>query len=305
MKFTVFLVVFSYSILLLLQAKGCTAFPDSWSKVIQELCTTFQQLPPQIVYGHHYTQQAVMDPMILLMPPVILWSPTEQFPHLFTRNVLVCPDCEKEGKTSHLTAVRWKDGAKGQRTEPRKIHGRDGIVFLVARVYRCVNSHEILATDPRVYQKQLPLSSTLLPFSLWHITGYTRDVQSQIVLLITAGLSISAVRDTIQQQQYNTFLRSQRVYTELAQLYTTNGQITFNDVKPFPSFEQYSSQLPKSITPSRHAITGLFLADFDNTKETYYNDMRATTIADSDSWLSCNHTFACAGEFDLLLLVSI
>ena len=83
------------------------------------------------------------------------------------------------------------------------------------------------------------------------------------------------------------------MHKELASFYIQYGQVTLESVTDFPTFQQYCSYLPKS--PSRHSISELFLADFDMRKEIYYQHMRATTITDDNSWLSCDHTFACAG----------
>ena len=44
--------------------------------------------------------------------------------------------------TVSLHATEWRDGMRGQRSEPRKIYGCDTVTLLVGRVYVCTRGHD-------------------------------------------------------------------------------------------------------------------------------------------------------------------
>lgn len=107
---------------------------------------------------------SIYKPFLHLLPPIILWDPLQQLKDVFP-NGFLCPKCE--GMESLLqTVVKWMDGIASDRTEPRKIYGRKGIVFLVGRVYKCTCSgHEVLSYHPGILtQINAP---SLIPFKLW------------------------------------------------------------------------------------------------------------------------------------------
>ena len=126
--------------------------------------------PPATVYFNDVTA-----PMILLMPPILLWSPTEQFPSLF-QNGIPCPLCGDN--QSNLQMYGWRDGSGASRNQPRKIHRINNIVLLVSRVYKCKRGHEISACNPTILVC-CPVAE-LIPFQLWHITGFTMDFVNYI-----------------------------------------------------------------------------------------------------------------------------
>jgi hypothetical protein len=100
-----------------------------------------------------------------LMPPIIMWSPLEQFANI----LFTCPKCTT---SSVLHTREWRNGMHGSRSEPRKIYGVHGVTLLVSRVYACSANHEVVGCHPGIL-KQIPTS--FIPFKLWHITGFTLD----------------------------------------------------------------------------------------------------------------------------------
>ena len=70
-------------------------------------------------------------------------------------------------------------------------------------------------------------------------------------------------------------------------------------VDEFPTYEEWCSFLP-ATAPSRHAITGCFLASFWERNSLFDKHMQCTTIPDEESWLSCDHAFASVGAFTCL-----
>ena len=69
------------------------------------------------------------------------------------------------------------------------------MVLLVGRVYRCTKGHEVLGYHPGVLE-QIPVQS-LIPFELWHKTGFTRELMQYIFSLVMVGVSLSAVEDML------------------------------------------------------------------------------------------------------------
>ena len=66
-----------------------------------------------------------------------IWSPLEQFRGL-TNGQIYCPKCD-HNTAAVLRPRGWRDGTKGDRSEPRKIYGSIGVTHLVGRVYECTN----------------------------------------------------------------------------------------------------------------------------------------------------------------------
>ena len=67
-------------------------------------------------------------------------------------------------------------------------------------------------------------------------------------------------------------------------------------IDEFPTYEQWCLFLP-ATAPSRHAVTGCFLASFWEKSSLLDKHMQCTTIPDEDSWLSCDHKFASVVAF--------
>lgn len=98
-------------------------------------------LPPSVAHQAQFGQ----GPMLLL-PHVILFAPTLQFPFLF-HDGFVCPDC---GSNVHL--LRWNDGSSAAHS-PRILHDVNHMVFLVSAIYRCTLGHDFVGTDPWILQR--------------------------------------------------------------------------------------------------------------------------------------------------------
>ena len=101
---------------------------------IIKLCENFDDdspTPPSA--SRMYCLQSLMDdPIMYLAPPVILWSPLEQFRHNI---VIKCPKCVGPGSSNAvvLHAVSWRNGGQGDRSEPRKVYGTNGVTLLISR----------------------------------------------------------------------------------------------------------------------------------------------------------------------------
>ena len=280
----------------LLVTSSLAVIPTVWSDYIATVCRTFEVSPTSSVVQSQVqicaTTTGVQNPLLHLMPHIIIWAPGEQFPHLFP-NGLKCPKCHNENadESSPLCAVGWRDGRGPARSEPRKIHGTDGVVLLVGRVYKCTKQgHEILSYNAGLLQ-QIP-TAYLVPFQLWHRTGFTPDLMMLIESLVTAGVSLSGIRDMLFRK------RCLHYNTVKSRFSTLRNMLLPHDISqvPFPTFDEWSAYFP-SLVPSRHAISACFLASFWKKAHLYKLHMQRVSTDNQDGWLSCDHTFKSAGEY--------
>ncbi len=108
--------------------------------------TTVVVEPPSIVCQSMETIETSGAAAVLL-PRVILWDPLTQFP-MFFGNGMPCPT---PGCSQNLCLLRWNTGSSAGHC-PRFLHEMECISLLVSAVYRCVEGHEIVSTDPRILQ---------------------------------------------------------------------------------------------------------------------------------------------------------
>ena len=280
----------------LLVTSSLAVIPAVWSDYIATVCRAFEISPTSSVVDSQVqicaTSTGVQSPLLHLMPHIIIWAPGEQFPQLFP-NGLKCPKCHKENTdgSSSLCAVGWRDGRGPARSEPRRIHGTDGVVLLVGRVYKCTKrGHEILSYNPGLLQ-QIP-TAYLVPFQLWHRTGFTNELMTLIESMVTAGVSLCGIRDMLFRKiclHYNTV--KSRFSTLCSMLLPHDFSHT-----TFPTFEEWRTYFP-SLVPSRHAISACFLASFWKKAHLYKLYMQRIRTDSHDGWLSCDHTFKSAGEY--------
>ena len=186
--------------------------PSEWCIHISQLCKRFDDSspsPPAQVSTDNCTFDSSNTPLIFLMPPIILWSPLEQFPKFKAK--MACPKCLPSHK-SLLHASGWRDGMKGRRSEPRKIYGEYGVTLLVGRVYTCTKGHEIAGYHPSIVGN---IPDWFVPFSLWHITGFTKQAVQLINSLMTSGLSIHEISRVIFQKQASWYCEQKLKYCDL------------------------------------------------------------------------------------------
>lgn len=157
--------------------------PQEWLDSIRQGCTAFERNPhpPTLITAMPSLCELVSSPGAFLMPSSILWSPVEQYPADY-----FCPKCNVTDKVA-LKPVRWQDGNSPQ-VAPRKIHGINGPILLVGRVYRCCKGHDILSYHPDIIS-QVPVQEAI-PFVLWHRTGFTCDLLDLVHSLVLAGVYV-------------------------------------------------------------------------------------------------------------------
>ena len=101
-------------------AKNLCRLPPEWCNYISQLCQQFddkQPSPPsRITFGDcpQRLESYVQTPLMYLMPPIILWSPLEQFSMMKTK-LCTCPKCNSGEVILHPST--WRDGTKSRRSE--------------------------------------------------------------------------------------------------------------------------------------------------------------------------------------------
>lgn len=256
-------------------AQGGKLHPQ-WCSFISDLCRRFENSPGEISLLHIHCEYSIEEPFLHLLPPILIWAPVEQ---LKVVTEFVCPKCDS---SSLLCGYDWMNGVGRDRCEPRKIHGRDGVVILVGRVYKCVKmGHEIIGYHPGILRQIKP---SLVPFRLWSRTGFTYELMSDIEAMVVSGVSISKIAASLATAAIGQYSNRKNRYADLK-----------GSLSDFPTYEEWCSFLP-TIAPSRHAIAGCFLASFWEKSILYDKHMQYTSITDEDSWFSCDHTFASAGK---------
>ena len=161
--------VVTISFVILVSPVWCVRLPQSWCNIVAKLCQESEESPiPPNPTRHFVTSPAIatLDPLQLLCPDILIWSPLEQL-HDLLKDGLTCPKCD--GEKNPLSHGGWKDGQHGKTSEPRRIYATSGIILLVGRVYRCSKGHEVAGYHPGVLT-QIPIQS-YIPFRLWHKTG--------------------------------------------------------------------------------------------------------------------------------------
>lgn len=124
------------------------------------------------------------------MLPVIIWSPLEQYNGIISRE---CPKCKMNGFASLLVPTDWTDGQTCQ-NEPRLLHCVNTNVLLVTRVYTCPSQHRVLGHHPDIISMFDTLNlQCMVPFRLWHITGFTNSLIDYIDDLCQSGVPLQHI----------------------------------------------------------------------------------------------------------------
>ena len=255
--------------------------PKEWLEHIQQYCAAFEKNPhpPIPIATFPPASDFVSSPIVFLMPTFILWAPIEQYPAKY-----YCPKCKETG--IGLKPVRWQCSSNPQ-AAPRKIHGIDGPIILVGRVYKCTNGDDVLAYHPGLLAP-VPIQE-VIPFALWYRTGFSSDLLELVHSLVLVGVSFSAITETLQRNRYKVFFRMKRLY------HSMHAHLNAPEM-PFPSVTEYEQMLGTEMTPSRHSTANVYLQSFWKKEMLYINAMKGTRVKEGDGWLSCDHTFASVSE---------
>ena len=211
------------------------------------------------------------------LPLVILWDPHTTHPQFVTSKFMKCNSCGLS-----IALIHWLDGTSPAK-QPRVLHSIDRIVLLVSAVYGCVNKHKVLAHDEVILQ--CFTQQYLVPFVLFHRTGFTRDLADTCMALVRRGVNFHNMETIVLERRWETF-SMQKAFDQHS---SSNYHPTAID-QDFFSFE-----LAKS--PSDSLLTKCFLATFLKEEQVYLTEIVSTNVGDT---ISFDHTFEVATNIGYL-----
>ena len=189
--------------------------------------------------------------------------------------------CATCGMPMHESA--WTDGSSGD-TQPRSIHGLHRNFLLVSAIYTCDAHHRTLAHDDSIL-KLFP-TQDLIPFVLFYRSGFTQELASMCVTLISTGMTIFEIESLVTQKRWETHAREQRLKS-LHALTTHKETVLHNEF-----MDSYLCN-----TPSNDLITKCFLAMFAHNEYLYIREMFSLNVGSSITW---DHTFNVATNIGYL-----
>ena len=252
--------------------------PPEWISYVQKMTEQFDKEPwspvcipyKEIVSDKHIH----VDGDIVscnFIPDIILWDPLAQFPTLYFHiSKCLADNCEY--------VMEKKEWQNGQNTNslPRLIHGIDGVVLLVSRIYVCGSGHRFLSHDERILSRFL--SQDHIPFLLSHRSGLTMQCVSLVVSLIGEGKKISSVENALRETRRETFYRNVLCSVELIQKIAKSSNVL-----------KFENSINGRVCPGSKILLLLFLQNF--WKHELYYRKRMHEIGISEDWICCDHTF--------------
>lgn len=221
-------------------------------------------LPPMSFSGQTQDQ--------FLLPKVFLWSPQEQYGYQ-----LVCPV-----HGSSLRPWQWlNDLSEKKGKRPRMVYDLFGNIFLVQRIYICIQgkmSHKIHAATQDLL-KMLPSSVQInFPVLLFQRSGCSKQLIQYVNNEIAQGVNFLKISEGIASLNHGELTRLGLAY-ETARLEGLTSSQPFN----FSNF--YTNNL--FSFPSNDQLMNIFLQQFALDRNSYISDMKSI----SGSSISCDHTF--------------
>ena len=215
------------------------------------------------------------------MLPVIVWSPIEQYAGLITND---CPKCRVNGVSACLAPADWTDGYCSN-NQPRLIHCVNSNVIIVSRIYYCPHQHRVLGHHPDIIHRFTASNlQCLVPFRLWHVTGFTCILVDYIDHACQFGTPMQQIENMLISNRARLFYTLKDTFQQLQQLRS------LPEVTSFPNFDDESIRFWR-MSPMRHAIEACFLQNFWQRESAFHHCMSQTSLSDGRPWLSCDHTF--------------
>ena len=178
------------------------------------------------------------------MLPIILWLPLEQYSHLIKRE---CPKCKVDSVYTELIATGWTDGCTTD--QPRLIHCVNSNVILVSRIYSCPNQHRVLGHHPDfIHQFTSQNLKSILPFHLWHITGFTATLMNYIENQCHLGLPLQQIKTLLTGNCACLFYTLKENYLQIS---LAKSPIHVND---FLNFDDQSVNYWQLVTQLKHVF---------------------------------------------------
>lgn len=189
-------------------------------------------------------------------PSIILWNPYLIYPQIIQSQLRKC-HCGKSLKLKY-----WNDGSSESK-QPCILHGMRNIVYLVSAVYGCNNHHKIMAHDEKILD--LFPCKTVVPFMLFHRTGFTRQLVNMVLAFARKGINFYNIESLILEQRWEHFARQQDIHG------LDTSSISFFD-------------MPLSKSPSNNILSKALLATFLENEQLYLCEMTKIPIEDAISF---------------------
>ena len=236
----------------------------------------------------HYILQ---EPMSFLFPPILVWSPLQQFsPQLLSQ---LCPRCASEKIEHELAPSGWTDGSLSQFC-PRLLYGMECNVFLISRIYKCQNEHIILGHHPTIIQRlQDKHLHSVIPFRLWHRVGFTSSCIKYVEKELKNGISLQQIEQSLKSSRVERYYAQKMKFHQLLA-----HQSNCAHMQSFPEVDNSPIDWWMD-TPSRHSLASCFLLQFWENEPTYRYKMECVTLS-TGAWMSCDHTFKSVANIGLL-----
>ena len=202
--------------------------------------------------------------MHYLMLPVVVWSPIEQYAGLITND---CPKCRVNGVSARLAPADWTDGYCSNNL-PRLIHCVNSNVIIVSRIYYCPHQHQVLGHHPDIIHRFTASNlQCLVPFHLWHVTGFTCILVDYIDHACQLGTPMQQIENMLISNHARLFYTLKDTFQQLQQLQSLPEVPNFND---------------ESIRFMQ--LKHVFLWQ----RESAFH--HCMSLSDGRPWLSCDHT---------------
>ena len=211
------------------------------------------------------------------LPPLIIWNPLLTYPSIVQCQLQFCMTCNEE-----ITSTFYNDGSS-QSKQPRHLHSMEDIVLLVSAVYTCRKGHKLVAHDERIL-KSFP-SPIVVPFTLTHKTGFTKDFAENVFLLCRRGVNFYEIESLVLERRWEHF--NQRI--QLLQIhYKNSGKDCMQKVATL--FEKFKKE---HVGPSDNLISRSFLSSFLDSENAYVCNLLSLEVSES---ISFDHTFKVASN---------
>ena len=221
-----------------------------------------------------------------LIPTIIIWSPLEQFSFVTSIDLSPCPKCcDDSSSDSRLVPTCWSDGTLNQH-QPRLLYGSSCNAILVSRVYKCFNDHYVYGHNPVLFQRlKQSIMESLIPFALWHISGFTQPLLDLIEQLIQSGTSLQQIETNLKANRVAKYYHRKDKYDKV-----TGMQMRSSTTTVFPEYDNAPLKWWGDF-PTLHSISACYLLRFWDKEKAYVQRMRQVSVSSEAAWNSCDHTF--------------
>ena len=183
-----------------------------------------------------------LQPEHFLLPSLLLWNPWVTHPAFITPQTLNCPMCNCE-----MCQGGWNDGrTQSMELQPRTIQDVHQEVILVSAYYTCTHRHILLAHYEAVLQ--LILVQIRIPFTLFHKTGFTRNLAS--TTLCQRGMNFYTMKSLLHEHRWKTYTIKKEAFQHYHSLgHSTDTCTTFPEFQDLNSIKDAKQQYSYKVLP--------------------------------------------------------